>query len=266
MAPIPEQAPPRTGARAQRYGYAAGTSPSASYTNAATDQLVVQHAPLVRRLALQLLSRLPASVELDDLIQAGMLGLLDAVTRYQAMPQAQFETYASQRIRGAMLDELRTNDWVPRGLREKSRRIERAVRTLEQRLARAPSELEIATELEMPLREYQEMLQDAHGAQLLYTEDLGEEVDAPGASVEDAPARHTADPLTALLEGDLRATLVSAIERLPDREKLLLSLYYEQGLNLKEIGAVLGVGEARVCQLRTQAISRLRARLGDRDG
>lgn len=266
MAPIPEQAPPRTGVRAQRYGYATNSPSSSPYGSTAGDQLVVLHAPLVRRLALQLISRLPASVELDDLIQAGMLGLLDAVTRYQAMPQAQFETYASQRIRGAMLDELRANDWVPRGLREKARRIERAVRTLEQRLSRAPTELEIAKELELSLSDYQEMLQEAHGAQLLYTEDLGEEADTVQAATEDSPSRHTADPLTALLEGDLRATLVSAIERLPDREKLLLSLYYEQGLNLKEIGAVLGVGEARVCQLRTQAISRLRARMGDRDG
>lgn len=234
----------------------------AVYGKAQQDAMVTRHAPMVRKLALRLLARLPASVELDDLIQAGMMGLLDAVKRYREVPTAQFETYATQRVRGAMLDELRSNDWIPRGVRERSRRIEQAIHVLGNRLARAPTEAEIAEEMGIALGDYHTILQEAHGSQLLYFDDLGSDPEQflshePG----DDPihAQETDDPLAALMAKGLRGALTAAIEQLPDREKLLLSLYYEQGLNLKEIGLVLNVGEARVCQLRSQAISRLRA-------
>lgn len=241
----------------------------AVYGRAHQEAMISRHAPLVRKLALRLLARLPASVELDDLIQAGMMGLLDAIRRYREVPTAQFETYATQRIRGAMLDELRSSDWIPRGVRERSRRIEQAIHTLSNRYARAPTETEVAQELGMRLAEYQALLQEAHGSQLLYFDDLGPEPEQLLAQPEDADplyVRETDDPLAALMAKGLRTALMAAIEQLPEREKLLLSLYYEQGLNLKEIGLVLNVGEARVCQLRSQAISRLRAGLIRREG
>ncbi|HEY0297088.1 MAG TPA: RNA polymerase sigma factor FliA [Bordetella sp.] len=223
------------------------------------DDNLLHYTPLVRKLALQLLARLPASVQLDDLIQAGMIGLLDAMRRYQESPEAQFETYATARIRGAMLDELRSQDWLPRSVRSKSRKIESAIQKQEQARMRPPSESEVAAELGVSLAEYRDMLNDAHGVQILHYEDFNRDGDQDGW--HDAPASDQATPLDALLAGDLRQALINAIGALPEREKLLMSLCYEQGLNLKEIGAILNVTEARVCQLRSQAIARIRAHL-----
>jgi RNA polymerase sigma factor for flagellar operon FliA len=225
---------------------------------------LAQYAPLVRKLALQLLARLPASVELDDLIQAGMIGLLDALRRYQESPDAQFETYATARIRGAMLDELRSQDWLPRSVRSKAKRIEQAIAKLEQRLMRAPTEGEIAAQLDMPVKEYHDLLSDAQGVQIVHYEDFGSEgAPEPEGAAMSFGARASGNPLDGLLASDLRRTVMEAIEALPEREKLLLSLYFEQGLNLKEIGAVLKVSEARVCQIRTQATARIRAYLAE---
>ncbi|MFA5597265.1 MAG: RNA polymerase sigma factor FliA [Pusillimonas sp.] len=230
------------------------------------DQLVGEYAPLVRRLALQLISRLPPSVELDDLLQAGLMGLLDAVRRYQQMPEAQFETYAVTRIRGAMLDELRSQDWLPRSVRTKARTIEQAVHKLEQQLMRPATESEIACELEISLDDYRDMLDDAHGVQVVHYEDLARyqnESGHAGENVEDSDDAHSqwSNPLQALMSQGLRAALVDAIGQLPEREALLLSLQFEQDLNQKEIAAVLGVTEGRVSQLRSQAIARIRATL-----
>ncbi len=223
------------------------------------DQFVSQHAPLVKRIAFHLMAKLPPSVEVEDLIQNGMLGLLDAISRFEDGLGAQFETYAAQRIRGAMLDGLRENDWLPRGLRRDMRRIEAAIHALEQGHGRPPTEAELAASLDMALADYQKMLQEARGHQLVYLEDMGERGD------EDFLERHLAgpgaDPLAALLDQDMRNTLVRAIEELPEREKMMMSLYYDDELNLREIGEVLGVSESRVCQLHTQAIARLRSRI-----
>ncbi|VVE30318.1 RNA polymerase sigma factor FliA [Pandoraea soli] len=227
-----------------------------------TNDTLTQYAPLVRRLALQLMAKLPASVELEDLIQAGMLGLLDAANRYQETQGAQFETYASQRIRGAMLDELRELDWASRGIRKTARQIEKAVQRLEQRLGRGPSESEIAGEMSIGLAEYQQMLQDVHGCQLVYYEDFDSADEEP--FIDRICVDPGADPLTMLLDEGLRGGVIDAIDRLPEREKLLMSLYYDQGLNLREIGAVLEVSESRVCQLHSQAISRLRTTLREK--
>ncbi|QGB07717.1 RNA polymerase sigma factor FliA [Bordetella holmesii] len=225
------------------------------------EESLLRYSPLVRKLALQLLARLPASVQLDDLMQAGTIGLLDAVRRYQETPDAQFETYATACIRGAMLDELRSQDWLPRSVRSKSRRIESAIQRQEQRLMRPPTETEIAEELGVPLDEYQSMLSDAQGIQILHYENIDADGESGAGHWQPACVQSSGNPLNALLASDLRASLIQAIERLPEREQLLLSLYYEQGLNLKEIGAVLNVTEARVCQLRSQATARLRATL-----
>lgn len=225
------------------------------------DQLVAQYAPLVKRIAYHLMAKLPASVQVDDIVQNGMLGLLDAINRYEDGLGAQFETYAVQRIRGAMLDGLRENDWLPRSLRRDMRRIEAAIHTLEQRNGRAPTESELADALGMSLSDYQKMLQEARGHQLVYFEDFREE------QGEDYLDRHfgdsDSDPIEKLLDKDMRDVLVRAIEDLPEREKTVMGLYYEQELNLREIGEVLGVSESRVCQLHSQAVARLRSRLAD---
>jgi RNA polymerase sigma factor for flagellar operon FliA len=231
-------------------------------------EVLAQHAPLVRRLALQLIAKLPASVELDDLIQVGMMGLLDAAEKYQDDQGAKFETYASQRIRGAMLDELRANDWVSRGLRKSSRDVSSAVRVQEQKRGRAPSEAEIAGELQLPLEAYQQLLQEIHGCQLVYYEDFdrGDSDSRENNFLDRQDHGKQAlvyEPLTQLLQGDFRRQLVEAIGCLPEREQLLLSLYYEEELNLREIGAVLNVTQSRVCQLHSQAINRLRSGLVD---
>lgn len=231
-------------------------------------RLLTEYTPLVRRLALQLIAKLPANVELDDLIQAGMMGLLDAANRYQDDQGAKFETYASQRIRGAMLDELRANDWVSRGLRQSSRGVAKAVQVQEQKLGRAPTESEIAQELQLPLPAYQHLLQEIHGCQLVYFEDFDRSyeensfLDQEGRG-EGSDRGDSNGPLERLLESGLRHRLVEAIEAIPERERLLLSLYYEQELNLREIGAILEVTQSRVCQLHSQVISRLRAVLSE---
>jgi RNA polymerase sigma factor FliA len=226
---------------------------------ASSSEVLGRYAPLVRRLALQLIAKLPASVDLDDLIQAGMIGLMDAAGRFKEDQGAQFETYASQRIRGAMLDELRNNDWLPRSLRKTSRTVEQAIHAIEQQLGRAPVEAEVAVQMKLPLEQYQALLQELHGSQLIYYEDFDR--DGDDEPFLDRFCINKNDPLSALLDEHLRNALIEAIDRLPEREKLLMGLYYDEGLNLREIGAVMEVSESRVCQLHSQAVSRLRTRL-----
>ena len=223
------------------------------------DQLVQRFAPLVKRIAYHLMARLPSSVQVDDLVQNGMMGLLDAINRFEAGMGAQFETYAAQRIRGAMLDGLRENDWLPRSLRRDFRRIEVAIAQLEQQHGRAPSEQELAVALDMTLADYQKMLQDARGHQLISFEDLVEDGDED--FLERHLTDHSAEPSKILEDESLRRLLIDGIEALPEREKLMMALYYEQDLNLREIGEVMGVTESRVCQLHTQVVARLRARI-----
>ncbi|MGE5470015.1 MAG: RNA polymerase sigma factor FliA [Bacteroidota bacterium] len=223
------------------------------------EQLVQRFVPLVKRIAYHLMARLPASVQFDDLVQNGMLGLLDALERYEEGFGAQFETYATQRVRGAMLDGLRENDWLPRQLRRELRRIEGAINQLEHAHGRAPSERELAEALGVSLEEYQKTLHEARGHQLIYFEDFA------GDGDEDFLERHftdnEADPANILEDKSVKQMLVKAIERLPERERLMMALYYEQELNLREIGEVMGVTESRVCQLHSQAIARLRSQV-----
>jgi RNA polymerase sigma factor for flagellar operon FliA len=198
-------------------------------------------------------------VQVDDLIQAGLLGLLHAAKNFDDTQGAQFETYAIQRIRGSMLDELRQADWLPRNVRKNLRRIEAAINSLEQKLGRAPREQELADALGMPLEDYQTILQESRGYQLLHYEDFQESEDSDFFDVY--VAAHQTAPLDVLEDNHFRQYLVQAISALPEREKIVMGLYYEQEMNLKEIGAVLGVSESRVCQLHGQAVARLRSRL-----
>jgi RNA polymerase sigma factor for flagellar operon FliA len=222
--------------------------------------MLKQYSPLVRRLAHQMIAKLPANVEIDDLIQVGMIGLSDALTRFDAAQGVQFETFATQRIRGAMLDELRGADWMSRGNRKHQRDIESAVHRLEQRLGRAPVESEIAKEMGIKLTDYQELLGKVRGTQLVYLEDMGGD-EGDNDYLDRHVAEEGGDPLAQLADRRMREALVDAIKHLPEREQFVMSMYYEQDMNLKEIAAVLGVTESRVCQLHSQSIARLRAKL-----
>jgi RNA polymerase sigma factor FliA len=222
--------------------------------------MLKQYSPLVRRLAHQMIAKLPANVELDDLVQVGMIGLNDAMQRFDVGQGVQFETFATQRIRGAMLDELRGTDWMSRGGRRQQREIETAVHKLEQRMGRAPSESEIAKEMDISLTDYQDMLTKVRGTQLVHLEDM-----AGDEGGDDFLDRHVADedanPLAMLQDRRMREALVEAIKNLPEREQYVMSMYYEHDMNLKEIAAVLKVTESRVCQLHSQSIARLRVKL-----
>ena len=224
------------------------------------NRLLEVHAPLVKKLAHQLKAKLPPSVEVDDLIQAGMIGLLDAVGRYEENHGAQFETYAVQRIRGAMLDELRNSDWLPRSIRQNMRKIEVAMNKLQQKFGRMPLEAEIAKELKLSLEEYQEMLNEGSGHQLVYYEDFHDK-DENDHFLDRYCVDEKSDPLQSLMNSGFREAVIRALDVLPEREKILMGLYYEQEMNLKEIGAVMGVSESRVCQLHSQAVARMRSRL-----
>lgn len=217
-----------------------------------TDALVMQHAELVKRIAYHLAGRLPASVEVSDLIQAGMLGLLEAAAHYASNRGASFETYAGIRIRGAMIDALRKLDWAPRSVHRKTRAVANAVREIEKELGRDARDSEIAERLGVSLQEYHEILQDSVSCRLTSLDDA-----------ISAEAPDNSDPFSEIAEEDFRAALVAAIDTLPEREKLVISLYYGDELNLKEIGSVLKVTESRVCQLHGQALVRLKARLAD---
>jgi RNA polymerase sigma factor for flagellar operon FliA len=227
------------------------------------NHLLAEHAPLVKRLAHQMKAKLPPSVEVDDLIQAGMIGLLDAVSRYEETHGAQFETYAVQRIRGAMLDELRSSDWLPRSMRQNMRKVEVAMNELQQKLGRPPNESEVAKQLKLSLTDYQELLNEGGGHQLVYYEDF-HDGDGNEHFLDRYCTDQSDDPLQALMNSGFRSALIEAIEALPEREKILMGLYYEQEMNLKEIGAVMGVSESRVCQLHSQAVARLRSTLREK--
>jgi len=219
--------------------------------------LVKNHALLVKRIAHHLSGRLPRSILLDDLMQAGMLGLLEAVRGYDETKGASFETYASIRIRGFMLDEVRRNDWVPRSVYRNARMVSKAVRTVENRLGREATDHEVATELELSLQEYHELLADTNGAHLYGFDDLGVTDDV----LRDEMNGDNTEPQANALRSDFKAHLATVIDGLPQNERMVLSLYYEHDLNLKEIGGVMGVTESRVSQIHSQATHRIRARL-----
>ena len=223
--------------------------------------LIKQYQPLVRRLAHYMMAKLPASVEVDDLIQVGLIGLADALSRYESAQGVQFETFATQRIRGAMLDELRGNDWMSRGSRKSQKEIETTMRRLEHRLGRSPIESEIAAEMGMSLLDYQSLLGKVRGTQLVYLEDMSRNGEEDDSFLDRHVADSEADPMNMLRDHRLRESLVTAIKSLPEREQYIMSMYYEQDMNLKEIAAVLDVTESRICQLHSQSIARLRAKM-----
>jgi RNA polymerase sigma factor for flagellar operon FliA len=228
---------------------------SAEYKS--TNELVVAHEALVKRIAFHLMSRLPASVQVDDLIQAGMIGLIEASRKFDPDQGASFDTYAGIRIRGAMLDEIRRTDWTPRSVHRKAREVAEAVRKIENEKGRDARDVEVAEAMGLGLDEYHKILQDATGCRIFSFED-------PGSVGEDGLVqthRQPNQPLENLQNCDFKHGLAGAIKGLPERERLVMALYYDEELNLREIGEILGVSESRVCQIHGQALIRLRARM-----
>jgi RNA polymerase sigma factor for flagellar operon FliA len=224
-----------------------------------TDERIMLHAPLVKRIAYHLLGRLPDSVQVDDLIQAGMLGLLEAIKNYDASQGASFETYAGIRIRGSMLDEVRRSDWTPRSVHKKSRMVSDAIRTIENQTGREARDNEVAEHLGIAMEEYNHILQDSSSCRVFSVEELAED----GDHYLDEALDHEEGPADGLSREGFQQALAKAIMDLPERERLIISLYYDEELNLREIGEVLNVSESRVSQISTQAILRLRARLAE---
>ncbi len=220
------------------------------------EELLAQYLPLVKRHALNLKTRLPPSIDLDDLIQAGSIGLLDAISRYDQSQGTTFGTFVVHRIRGAMIDELRTRDWAPRSVRRNARLLESTLGHLEQRLGRPASEREVAAAMGISLAEYQQLLSETNGSQMVPFDLTNEEHLDTGGQPD-------GNPLNDLLEERNRRGLIRAIDNLPERERLLMALYHQEKLNMREIGLVLEISESRVCQLHSQAIARLRSKLAD---
>ncbi|MES9879702.1 MAG: RNA polymerase sigma factor FliA [Sedimenticola sp.] len=234
----------------------------ASYTaNQAldADALVNKHAALVKRIAYHLMSRLPSNVQVDDLIQAGMIGLLEASRNYDPSQGASFETYAGIRIRGSMLDEIRRSDWTPRSVHRKARMVANAMRRIENDEGRDARDVEVANSLDMTLPEYHRILQDSSGCRIFSIEDLQTVGELPQSS----NGKGLPGPYEGIQQDAFKEALAVAIAGLPERERLVIALYYEEELNLREIGQVLGVSESRVCQIHSQAALRLRSRLSD---
>lgn len=221
------------------------------------EALVEQHAPLVKRIAVHLLGRLPRNVELDDLVQVGLIALLEAAKQYSPSKGANFETYASIRIRGAMLDEVRSTDWAPRSVYRKQRQLSAAIRSVENRTGKRAIPTDIADELGVSLDEYFSMLATTSSSRMFSLEHTGPESEPAAGPLSD----NKSDPVTEIESEEFRAEMTRAIGALPEREALVMALYYDEELNLKEIGEVLGVSESRVCQIHGQALARLRARM-----
>jgi RNA polymerase sigma factor for flagellar operon FliA len=219
--------------------------------------LIEQHTVLVKRIAYHLLARLPASVLVDDLIQSGMIGLLEASSNFDHSKGASFETFAGIRIRGAMLDEIRRGDWTPRSVHKNSRMISEAIKVLEAELGRDVTDIEVAEKLELSLNEYHHILNDVSSGKIIGIDDLGVSEDAFNTNKDNA----VDEPYDQIEQVVFKKTLAECISSLPERESLVLSLYYDEELNLREIGQVLDVSESRVSQIHSQAMHRLKSRM-----
>jgi RNA polymerase sigma factor for flagellar operon FliA len=229
------------------------------------DLVLMEHLPTVRYLARRIHERLPQHVELDDLVSAGVVGLIDAFSKFDHTKKVQFKSYAQFRIRGAILDSLRTLDWSPRDLRRKGRAVEEAIRSVTHRVGRAPSEQEIAREMELTLAEYQLLLGDLKGLEIgsLHMERSEDSGDEELAYIPGSPED---DPLFRCLKGEMKQRLADAIDELPEKERMVLTLYYYEELTMKEIGLTLGVVESRVSQIHSSAVLRLRTALATLGG
>jgi len=236
-----------------------GVAMYASVRAGSTDEMVMQHAPLVKRIAYHLLNRLPDSVQIDDLIQAGMLGLLEAIKQYDATQGASFDTYAGIRIRGSMIDEIRRSDWTPRSVHKKARRVADAIRAIENKNGCEAKDADVAAYLGISIDEYNHILLDSSNCRMFSVEEVAQ---AGDHYLEESQFQEE-QAIDDLSRDGFQQALAKAIMGLPERERLIISLYYDEELNLREIGEVLNISESRVCQISTQAILRLRSRLSE---
>jgi RNA polymerase sigma factor for flagellar operon FliA len=228
------------------------------------DRLILHYAPLVKYVAGRVGSGLPAHVEQADLVSYGTFGLIDAITRFEPSREIKFESYAMARIRGAIIDELRSTDWIPRSVRMKARQFERTVATLEAALQRSPTEEEIAAEMDMDVEDVRKFLGQLSLVNVVALDELLVDDDGSAPRLVDTLQDSSAlDPQAMAEHGEARQLLARAVEQLPDREKVVVSLYYFEGLTLADIGRVLGVTESRICQLHTKAVLHLRTKLAD---
>jgi RNA polymerase sigma factor FliA len=225
------------------------------------DRLVLHYAPLVKYVAGRVGTGLPSHVEISDLIQSGIFGLVDAIEKFEPQRGLKFETYAMQRIRGAILDDLRAQDWVPRSVRSRARDVERALERLEAKLQRTATDAELAEELELSIEELRELFAQLQMTSVVALDDLIGAGHAQASLAETLPDDRAEDPVAALVDRDSRRQLAEAVERLSERDRVVVTLYYFENLTLAEIGKVLGVTESRVCQLHTRAVLRLRTKL-----
>jgi RNA polymerase sigma factor FliA len=242
-------------------GYPPPAVPGTALTSE-QEKVLLEHLPIVRFLARRIHERLPQHVDIEDLVSAGVVGLMDAFAKFDPAKKVQFRSYAQFRIRGAILDSLRTLDWSPRELRRKGRAVEEAIRALTARMGRAPNESEIAGEMGVGLDEYQQLLGDLKGLEigtlhLEHNENSGDE------ELAYVPGKPEEDPLFRCLRGELEERLTEAIANLPDRERLVMTLYYFEEMTMREIGLALGVVESRVSQVHASAVMHLRAALRD---
>ena len=234
------------------------------------ERIVIEHTPLIRYIVNRIAVRLPSHIDLDDLLNTGVIGLMDAIEKYDPEKNCKFKTYAEFRIKGAILDQLRSLDWVPRSVRQKGRRLERAYGEIEQRLGRSANEEEVADSLGLQIHKFHDLLNQVRGVSLVNLEELrglgtnGERTGSYADIIEDI---HSENPFSAFKQSQTRRVIAQTIGALPEKERLVLTLYYYEDLNMKEIGSILGITESRVCQIHTKAVGRLRSKLkslGDR--
>lgn len=227
------------------------------------DELIIRYAPWVKFIALRMAAKLPAHVQAEDLISAGIVGLIDALDKFNPSREVQFKTYAQIRIQGAIKDELRSLDWASRSVRQKAKRLEQVYASLEQNLGRPPSSEEVASSMGLKIREFEKLLDDVKGTSLVSLEEIGQTATTQDKSaiLDVLLTREDQDPLELLNLQDLKKALTLAIGELPEKERLVLSLYYFDELTMKEVGKVLSLTESRISQLHTQAILRLRGKL-----
>jgi RNA polymerase sigma factor for flagellar operon FliA len=228
------------------------------------EQIVLEHTPLIRYIVNRIAVRLPSHIDLDDLHNTGVIGLMDAIEKYDPEKNCKFKTYAEFRIKGAILDQLRSLDWVPRSVRQKSRRLERAYGEVEQRLGRMASEDEVADSLGLQIDKFHELLNQVRGISLVNLEEIrgtNAEGDRAGTFADIVEDVNSENPFASLKLTEMKSVIADTIGTLPEKERLVVSLYYYEDLNMKEIGGILGITESRVCQIHTKAVLRLRAKL-----
>lgn len=228
------------------------------------DQIVLEHAPLIRYIVNRIAVRLPSHIDLDDLHNTGVIGLMDAIEKYDPDKNCKFKTYAEFRIKGAILDQLRSLDWVPRSVRQKGRRLERAYGDVEQRLGRSANEDEVADSLGLQLDKFHELINQVRGISLVNLEELrggGQDGERSGSYADVVEDVNAENPFATLKLQEMKQVVADTIATLPDKERLVISLYYYEDLNMKDIGNILGITESRVCQIHTKSVLRLRSKL-----